>query len=115
MGEPEDISVVPGNHDVYVPGAFGEMLAAWRSFMSGDEPSAGRLHFPFVRRRGPIGIVGVSSAVPTAPLMATGKIREDEAVELTQRLVELGREGLFRVVLIHHPPVSADARPGTGD
>ena len=30
--------------------------------------------FPFLRRRGPLALIGVSSAVPTLPLMATGRL-----------------------------------------
>src|SRR4051812_42989079 len=30
LGPPENITVIPGNHDVYVPGAFEQMLEAWR-------------------------------------------------------------------------------------
>jgi 3',5'-cyclic AMP phosphodiesterase CpdA len=47
----------------------------------------------------------MSTAVATLPLMATGHIGTDQATALGQHLSALGEEGLFRVVLIHHPPV----------
>ena len=37
--------------------------------MSDDDGIAG---FPFLRRRGPLALIGVSSGVPTAPFLATG-------------------------------------------
>ena len=29
LGTPHDVSVVPGNHDAYVPGALDKVLGAW--------------------------------------------------------------------------------------
>jgi 3',5'-cyclic AMP phosphodiesterase CpdA len=63
-------------------------------------------HFPFVRRRGPVALIGLSTAVPTGPLMATGRLGADQLMRLADALTALGRDHLFRVVLIHHPPVS---------
>ena len=104
LGRPENVTVIPGNHDAYVPGAFAEFRDIWRPFMIGDGSADRPVAFPFVRRRGSLAILGVSSAVPTAPLMATGRIDPAQADALAQALAELGRDGLFRVVLIHHPP-----------
>ena len=59
-----------------------------------------------MRKRGPAVLVGLSTAVPTGPLMATGRLGADQLTRLAHLLDALGREGLFRVVLIHHPPVS---------
>ena len=104
LGTPHDVTLVPGNHDAYVPGASARIHEAWAPYMSGDE-TPGIVRFPFVRRRGPVAIVGVSSAIATAPFMATGRIHEPQADALAGLLAGLGREGLFRVVMIHHPPL----------
>jgi 3',5'-cyclic AMP phosphodiesterase CpdA len=61
--------------------------------------------FPFVRRRGPLAIVGLTTSVPTGPLMATGRLGSEQLARLAEILIALGREPAFRVVLIHHPPV----------
>ena len=37
LGPPENVSVIPGNHDFYVRGAEAGYLAAWREFLTGDE------------------------------------------------------------------------------
>src|SRR5262249_51070164 len=60
--------------------------------------------FPYVRRRGPAALVGLSTALPTAPFLATGKLGPDQLMRLSDVLAHLAREGLFRIVLIHHPP-----------
>ena len=104
LGDERDVTVVPGNHDAYLPGAVRHYTAAWAPYMAGDQ--GGAAGFPFVRVREPVALVGVSSAVATAPLMATGRIGATQADALAETLDTLGRDDLFRVVLIHHPPVA---------
>jgi len=104
LGEPDQVTVIPGNHDAYMPGAFEELADSWHEYMTGDNSST--VTFPFIRRRGPVAIIGTSSAIATAPLMATGEIGGGQAAALASRLAALGRQGLFRVVLIHHAPVT---------
>src|SRR5690606_28618542 len=93
--------VIPGNHDAYLPGAMRHYGNAWAPYMTGDNGDAG---FPYVRIRGEAAIVGVSSAIATAPLMATGRVGERQAEALAERLAALRGDGLCRVVLIHRPP-----------
>src|SRR5690606_14796655 len=59
------------------------------------------------RRRGPLAIVGCSSAVATAPFMATGKVGRSQLERVEAMLLELAGSDLFRVVLIHHPPLGS--------
>ena len=108
LGGPADVTVVPGNHDAYVRQAIARYSETWSPYASGDEPDAEH-PYPFIRRRGPLALIGLSTAVATAPLMATGRIDEDQAHELGKILAAAGREGLCRVVLIHHPPVKGAA------
>jgi 3',5'-cyclic AMP phosphodiesterase CpdA len=103
LGAPSDVTVIPGNHDAYVRAAAAEPERCWGDFMRGDDGTRG---FPFVRRRGPLALIGLSSAAPTAPFMATGRLGEAQRTRLAETLVALAREKVFRVVLIHHPPVS---------
>jgi 3',5'-cyclic AMP phosphodiesterase CpdA len=101
LGNPDKLSVVPGNHDAYVKVAPRHGLDLWDPWMASDDGAAG---FPFVRRRGVVAFVGASSAVPTAPFMATGRLGPAQRTRLRTLLTKLGQEGLYRVVLIHHPP-----------
>jgi 3',5'-cyclic AMP phosphodiesterase CpdA len=107
LGSSTDVSLVPGNHDAYVPEAGVLADRAWRPFMSEDNDTAG---FPYARRRGPLGLIGVSTGVPSPPFFATGLIGNEQLAALALTLDELKAEKLFRVVLIHHPPVSKAAR-----
>jgi 3',5'-cyclic AMP phosphodiesterase CpdA len=104
IGPPSDVTVIPGNHDAYVPGAARAARESWKPFMTGDEES--HLHYPFIRRRGHVALVGTSTARATAPLIATGHMNNRQLAELRLMLEGLRAEGLFRVVLIHHPPVA---------
>jgi 3',5'-cyclic AMP phosphodiesterase CpdA len=102
LGAPRDVTVVPGNHDAYVASGVAEYTEQWRVFSTGDGRT-GQSGFPFLRRRGPLALIGVSSAVPTGPFMATGRVGPQQAAALATLLADAKAEGLFRVVLIHHP------------
>lgn len=106
LGAPQDVTLVPGNHDAYVRAWRKHSQAAWGAYMRGD----GGESFPFVRRRGPVALIGLSSALPTGPFTATGRLGEEQLARLATALAACGRDGLFRVVLIHHPLVSSPAR-----
>ena len=107
LGTAHDVSVVPGNHDAYVPGALKRSYKEWYDYVVGDNP----LHaignsFPYLRTRGPVALFGVSTAEATAPFFATGTFRRGQALALAKLLDHAGKLGQFRVVLIHHPPIS---------
>jgi len=108
LGSPRDVTLVPGNHDVYVRAAARHPQLYWGEYMRGDD--AGETAFPFVRRRGPLALIGLSTAAPTAPFLATGRLGREQIARLPEALDRGNREGLFRVVLIHHPPISKPAR-----
>ena len=105
LGRAATVSVVPGNHDAYVPGALERIRDDWRPWMQDDAPVAGRNQFPYMRVRNNVALIGVNSARATAPFMATGFFRRRQAVALAEVLRGTGRRGLCRVVMIHHPPV----------
>jgi 3',5'-cyclic AMP phosphodiesterase CpdA len=108
LGTPADVTLVPGNHDVYVGGAEALAERHWGPFMRGDDGAAG---FPFVRRRGPLALIGTSTGVPTAPFMATGWLGDTQRAKLANMLAASRQDGLFRVVLIHHPPTLPHKSP----
>ncbi|HSG96262.1 MAG TPA: metallophosphoesterase, partial [Afifellaceae bacterium] len=111
LGPPARVTVIPGNHDAYVPGAHRHYRRLWAPWMSGDDAGPGEdAHFPFLRRRNSVAMIGVSSAITSRPFMATGRLGRDQAEKLRVLLEETGAEGLARVVLIHHPPKMMDWR-----
>jgi 3',5'-cyclic AMP phosphodiesterase CpdA len=101
IGPPRDVTVIPGNHDVYVRGAEQSPAAFWGDYMRGDD---GLDRFPFVRRRGNVALIALSSGVPTGPFMATGRLGARQLARFAEALDQT--RGSFRVVLIHHPPLS---------
>jgi 3',5'-cyclic AMP phosphodiesterase CpdA len=109
VGPPSQVSLVPGNHDAYVRAAAPFPLQYWRDYMRGNDSARQSSTFPFVRRLGSLAIVGISSAIPTMPLLSRGRVGPEQLRRLGAVLTDLGREGLFRIVLIHHPPVSKAA------
>jgi 3',5'-cyclic AMP phosphodiesterase CpdA len=112
LGPPDEVTVVCGNHDAYVPGALAKALTQWQPWVTGDD---GRLvcgsdDFPTLRRRGRISLIGCNSARATLPFFATGFFKGGQAKRLAAILEQEGAAGQCRVVLIHHPPVSGATR-----
>jgi 3',5'-cyclic AMP phosphodiesterase CpdA len=110
LGSPAQVTLVPGNHDAYVRSGVNASLTHWADFMRGDRPAASTPAFPFLRRRGPLALIGVSTSVPSLPFLAIGRVGADQLLRLETILDDCGREGLYRVVLIHHPPTSRPSR-----
>lgn len=108
QGGGEGVTIVPGNHDALVPVPWGEGLGLWADWMgegvSPPEP------FPFVKRLGEAALIGVSTAVPTAPFLASGRLGDMQLMRLARTLALLGQEGAFRVVMLHHPLVDGQVR-----
>ncbi|MBR0827483.1 metallophosphoesterase [Bradyrhizobium manausense] len=100
VGPPDRVTAIPGNHDAYVRATrhrFGEVFSSYL----GDAPAA--TAFPAVRRRGPVALISLSTAVPTLPLMATGTLGRAQLADLAEVLERLASEDSFRVLLVHHP------------
>lgn len=111
LGTPESVSFVPGNHDAYVPGSLEGLLRAVNAYTCGDGETEAA--FPYLRRRGPIALVGLSSAVPTLPFVASGRLGRRQMRAAADLLAELGRDPhCFRLVMIHHPPHVGGAQAG---
>ena len=111
LGLPSDVSFSPGNHDAYVPGAMTLLGEAFASWTTGDD---GLSRFPYLRRRAGVALIGLTSGVPTAPFVASGRLGEEQCARLESVLEATGREGLARVVMVHHPPYRGGARPLRG-
>jgi 3',5'-cyclic AMP phosphodiesterase CpdA len=120
LGPPGKVSAVPGNHDIYTRRMNGPTcVEIWRDYIASDAWGASFLGappqlFPFVRRAGPLALVGLNSAIPTRPLVAAGRIGKDQRDALRDCLLGLKRENLIRVILIHHPPLPGQTAPRRG-
>jgi 3',5'-cyclic AMP phosphodiesterase CpdA len=109
VGAPDRVTVIPGNHDAYVRATRHHFAEAWGHYFDGDDGRDGGVTFPSLRRRGPLALISVSSAVPTPPLMATGRLGRTQLDALERVLARLSAEQAFRVLLIHHP-LHSDSR-----
>jgi 3',5'-cyclic AMP phosphodiesterase CpdA len=117
---PQDVTVIPGNHDAYVAEvvvsrAFEKLFARYQTADllgagAGTNAGAGadggaNADYPFVRFRGPLALVSVNSCVATGDLGAWGEIGADQLARLEAALASPDLSDRVRVVLIHHPPV----------
>ena len=111
VGPPQHVTLVPGNHDAYVPSMRNRFADVWADYMRGDHaPATGPARFPYLQRRGPLAIIGLSTAVPAPPFFATGRLGPDQLKKLDAMLGELAGPHCFRVVLVHHPLSSESKR-----
>lgn len=110
---PEDVSIVPGNHDLYTRGSqrdgrFAKYFDAYARSDAGLDRAvahpSGR--FPFLRVRGPALIVGLSTAVARLPLIASGYAGQAQRGALATALRDPALRDLTPVVLAHHPVVN---------
>ena len=110
LGSPDHVTVVPGNHDAYTRLRGDVGYRRWQAYMAGDasqeNPPDQRMaaEFPFVRRRGPVALIGLGSGVPTRPFESAGRVGPLQVEQLRRRLADARMDGLVRIVAIHHPP-----------
>jgi 3',5'-cyclic AMP phosphodiesterase CpdA len=104
------VTVIPGNHDTYTRGSvrskrFEQFMA---HHMEGErEPGS---DYPFVQRHGDVALIGLSTAIPSLPLYAVGRLGDEQLLRLARVLARTGAEGLTRIVLIHHPVLPGVAK-----
>jgi len=130
VGDPGWVAAVAGNHDAYAAGALATARAAWGPYLVGntDECQGATVDArrplpvghdegeppgpePPVWIRGPVALVGLCSAVPTPVFFASGRLGAGQCAGLEKVLERLGERGLFRVVLLHHPPDAGAVSP----
>ncbi len=109
LASAERISLVPGNHDAYVPGALEQVLKAWARWMCDDQGKGG---FPYLQRRGPVDIIGLNTAIPLRLPITVGRLGSDQIERTRALLQQTESEGRPRVLLLHHPPQDGVARRG---
>lgn len=99
------ISLVPGNHDAYTKGAAisARVEHYFGTYMKSDVNVPKDATFPFVHLRGPLALIGLSSAIAQPPLFACGEVSAAQREALEQILAHPSLEGRTRVYLNHHP------------
>lgn len=105
--------LVPGNHEALVREKNEEKRTLWAPWLHMDtNPKA-----PSVLVHNHVALIGVNTAAPSLPFLATGRAGRDQLDLLGNTLKKLGESGLCRIVLLHHPPVMGlvDKRKGLTD
>jgi 3',5'-cyclic AMP phosphodiesterase CpdA len=113
---PRDVSIVPGNHDVYTRGAetAGRFASYFADYLVSDLPDlavagkAGR--FPVVKLRGSVAVIGLCSAVPRLPFVAAGRIGRSQLDALARVLAHPEVSRRTPVIALHHPPHNPTSR-----
>jgi 3',5'-cyclic AMP phosphodiesterase CpdA len=106
---PDQVTVVPGNHDLYTRGALRSKRFStyFEHFLESDLPELsadiGLGRFPVVKLRGPLAIIGLSSAVPRPPLMASGQLGSAQLDALARILAHDEVRRRTPVIALHHP------------
>ncbi len=116
VGASDYISIVPGNHDRYIDSDLAATIGRWRAWMQSDPDDQDHAPgFPYLRTRGPVALIGLSSAVPTPPFFASGKLGKEQLQRLGRLLETAAQRGLYRVLILHHSPHSMSFRRGLSD
>jgi len=116
LGATDRVTVVPGNHDAYVRTPWSSTFSLWQPYMQSDPEfaetpdTASEQLFPSLRIRNGVALIGLSSASASAPFLATGSLGLQQRQRLTMLLRQAAEQGLFRIVLLHHPPREEDEK-----
>lgn len=108
---PAQITVVPGNHDIYTYGSLltRDFMRLFAPYLKSDLTVDGAV-FPLVQLRQDVALIGLSTARPSPPMMAIGTLgsRQLQATRRALRHPEVRRR--FRLIVLHHAPLSPPAR-----
>jgi 3',5'-cyclic AMP phosphodiesterase CpdA len=105
----QHVTIVPGNHDLYTRGAMRDQRFTrfFAPYLESDLPelaaeiSLGR--FPIVKLRGPLALIGMTSAVPRPPLVASGELGAKQLEALARILAHDEVKRRTPVLALHHP------------
>jgi 3',5'-cyclic AMP phosphodiesterase CpdA len=106
---PSAVTLVPGNHDVYTRGAESKRRFAsyFEPYIRSDMPhertdQPGGM-FPIVQLRGPVAIIGLSTALARPMFVASGKLGPTQLEALRKILASSEVKARTPVILLHHP------------
>ena len=94
------VMLVPGNHDLFANDSIASAHRHWSEFFHFSPDSS---DWPTQLDFGPVSVIGLNSSIPTAPLLASGRIGERAMKTLQSLLAQTGDR--FRIVMLHHPPI----------
>jgi 3',5'-cyclic AMP phosphodiesterase CpdA len=111
LGPCDNVSFVPGNHDAYVRSSMRHLARAFEPWTTGEAAKADGAQpfegYPYLKVRGDVALIGLSSGVPTPFFIASGILGQTQMEACETLLAEARKRNLVRIVMIHHPPQSA--------
>lgn len=110
LAPPDRVMIVPGNHDALRAAEWARGAAIWAGYLESNPSTAG-VGFPALRVFGRVAVIGLSTARPSPPFLAVGRLGRAQIESFEAMLRSTGAAGLFRLVLIHHPPVGRMVSP----
>lgn len=118
LGSAQDVTVIPGNHDIYTRLRRDIGVERWRPYMAARGSSDGitgvpgplATGFPFVRIVGRFALIALNSAVYTPPGFCSGALGGAQIERFGEMASGLGAAGFTRIVLLHHPPLVEHGR-----
>jgi len=118
-GTSQKVSYVPGNHDYYDNGHALQNKDAFKENMRSCDIGAclgggSGPHEPYVRVIDNIALIGINSAIPTPLFKSYGAIDEKTLDQVTKILKKSQAQGLYRCVVLHHPPLNTITTPPKG-
>jgi 3',5'-cyclic AMP phosphodiesterase CpdA len=115
-----NVTVIPGNHDAYVAEGVELFAELFRPYATTDEGwawttddragAADDLHWPIVRVRGALALIGMSTSHATPWFTAYGRVGPGQLARLRRVLSDERLRDKVRLVAIHHPPAGRRAQ-----
>src|SRR5690606_12503033 len=121
-GGPEHVTVIPGNHDAYVAEGIAHFATVFDEYHRADsdwlwseddrdpEDATDELHWPIVRVRGDLALIGISTSRATPWFTAYGRVGAGQLARVRKALMDPRLADKVRVVAIHHPPAGKRAK-----
>jgi 3',5'-cyclic AMP phosphodiesterase CpdA len=117
---PTQVTVIPGNHDAYVAAGIPLFADAFGPFATTDDgwewtpedriDRKDDIHWPIVRVRGDVALIGCSTSRQTPWFTAYGRVGAGQLARLRRALGDPRLAGKIRIVAIHHPPAGKHAK-----
>ena len=120
---PKDVTIIPGNHDLYVKEKWSRSFKYWEDFLIGDEDphfentntddALEKLNqlYPTVRIRNKVAFISISSVFESPWFCATGFVSANQIKSLSNILNNPALEDYCKVLLVHHPITLTNTKP----
>ena len=115
LGTPQQVMLIPGNHDNYAPDSLCAMRRHWGDYLPAQDTEINdyTAAYPVERTAKGLRILGVNSSCVTRIFSATGELGKAQLSRLRQTLAgpesspagKSSNRSAFTCLLIHHPPL----------